>query len=184
MRSVFKKKTMKHTLFQSLVFSLLFFTTVPAAADITHNFKEKAGAKTLVYVDATHYSSTDDDIVYTLSGAAFGIGTGTSNICLNLFSSGNYATVSPAFHNLHSIEINYLPSKELSANLLIQISTNGSSWSTLTPTGDPTKGHFIVNTPTDGDYYVKILRSGGENISISQITYTFSDCNCFTYTPE
>ncbi len=174
---------MKRTLFQGLVLALFILTAVPAAADITHNFQSKYSAGTLVTVDATHTSSTNDGIVYALSGAYFGAGTGTYNVCLNLFTSGDYAIVSPALHTLHSITINYLPSEKLS-NIVVQLSTDGSNWTSVTPTTVYNTGNLVVTAPTDGDYFVKIRRSGGKNVSITQISYNFGDCNCFTYTPE
>lgn len=175
---------MQHTLKYCLALCFLFICFSLKAATIRHNFNTKSGKGTLVYVDATHYSSTDDEITYTLSGASFYVVS--SVVCLKLSSSGHYTTISPAFHNLHSVEINYIPNKDLNENLLVQISTNGSKWDTLSPATHE-KGHLVANTPTDGDYYVKILRSGGsETISISQIIYTTTsgDCNCFPYTAE
>lgn len=179
---------MLQTLKHSLALCFLFFCATSNAETITHNFHSKSFAGTLVN-DGSTTRSTNDGIVYTRGGdAEFYYGTGTSNVCLNLFTSGDFATISPAFSNLDSVEVNYLPSKDLSANLLVQISANGSSWSTVTPTRVHDSGHFMAVLPTSGDYYVKILRSGGEKISVTQITYYYttssSDCNCFIYTPE
>ncbi len=186
---------MKCTLFQGLVLSLFILAALPVAAtDIIHNFNSKSSAGTLVN-DGSTTRSTDDGIVYTRSGAstAFGYnalypsGTG-STIALNLFANNGYVTVSPAFSHLDEIVINHTSNYSgnvlSSSKLAVAISTDGTDWTSVTPTVSYTAGRIAVTPPAGGPYYIKITSKSTTKVSITQITYTFSDCNCFTYTPE
>lgn len=185
---------MKRTLFQGLVLSLLILAAVPAAA-ITHNFQSMQGAGKLSNVGSV-YTSADDGIVYTLGGTADiywdyahrSGGTG-AKICLNLLANGAYAIVSPALSHLSEIVINH--TSNLSGNVLsrtkvgVYLSTNNSDWTEIASDNiSYTAGAITVTVPVGGPYYVKISSKSPTKISITQITYSFSDCNCFTYTPE
>ena len=195
MRSVFKKKAMKHTLFQSLVLSLLFFATVPAAADITHNFQSMTSEKKLTNIGSTTRSE-DDGIIYSRTGANTYFGNDVQHkgggvgavIALNLFTQYGYVTTSPALSNLSSITINHAVAtgntNKLNGRVTVSLSTDNSDWTSITPTVVYNTGNIVVTAPSPGAYYVKIYNSSTWEVSITQITYTLSDCNCFTYTPE
>lgn len=155
---------------------------------------EKSEAGTLVYVDATHYSSSDDGIVYALGGTAeffwdYAHRTGTGGtICLNLLASGDNVIVSPAFSNLNGVTISYMinQASDWGKYISVYLSTNGSDWTSITPSLSYTSTRIVVTPPSTGTYYVKIACVKNANISISQITYTMSSsgCNCFPYVPE
>ena len=188
---------MKRTLFQGLVLSLFILAAVPAAADITHNFNTKYTIpRTIEEVDATHWHSTDDGIIYTLGGTAelfwdinhkpYG-GKG-AYICFNLLKNGDYLTISPLGH-LSGMVINHI--SDYAGNILsrtkvgVYLSTNNSDWTEIASDNiSYTAGTITVTVPVGGPYYVKIGSKSSTKISITQITYSFSDCNCFTYTPE
>lgn len=182
---------MKRTLFQGLVLSLLILAAVPAAA-LTHNFQSMQGAGKLSNVGSV-YTSADDGIVYTLGGTADiywdyahrSGGTG-AKICLNLLANGAYAIVSPALSHLSEVVVNYTINKvsDWDDYVTVYLSTDGSDWASITPSLSYTSGRIVVTPPSLGAYYIKIACIKSAQLSITQITYTFSDCNCFTYTPE
>lgn len=187
---------MLQTLKHSLALCFLFFCATSNAETITHNFYSKSLAGTLVN-DGSTTRSTNDGIVYTLSGAktAFGYdvnhkgGTGAV-ITLNLFSQYGYVTVSPAFSRLSGITISHIvetgKTNNLSSKLFVYLSTDSLNWASVTPTVVYGTGSVEVTPPAPGNYYVKIYNDSSWEISITQIVYTTSssDCNCFIYTPE
>lgn len=174
---------MKRTLFQGLVLSLFILAAVPAAA-ITHNFNGKLNAGTLVN-DGSTTRSTDDGIVYTRSGVDVYLATGNpAVIAFNLYDTGDYFTVSPALSHLAEITINHLPASQCK-NIAVQLSADGSDWTSITPTVTYNKGSIVLLPPAEGTYYIKVRSTNGStDVSITQISYNFGDCNCFTYTPE
>jgi hypothetical protein len=190
---------MLQTLKHSLALCFLFFCATSNAETITHNFHSKSTLPdiTLETVDETHVRSTNDGIVYTLSGAktAFGYdvnhkdGTGAV-ITLNLFSQYGYVTVSPAFSRLSGITISHIvetgKTNNLSSKLFVYLSTDSLNWASVTPTVVYGTGSVEVTPPAPGNYYVKIYNDSKWEISITRIVYTTSssDCNCFIYTPE
>ena len=156
-------------------------------ADFSHNFQSKMAAGTLETVDATHVRSTNDDIVYTLSNCEFyyDIETHTS-IALNLFTKYGYVIISPV-DKLSELIINHYSNLEgntlSSSKLLIQLSKDGSNWISITPTVTYDRGSISVVAPYQDSYYVKITSRSNTQISILQIDYIITDCNCFRYTP-
>ena len=194
MHSVFAIRLMKHTLIHSALLCLLIALPTCSWADISHNFQSKTDEHTLVNVDATHVRSTTDDIVYTFGGTAdcykdweHRTGTG-GRICLNLLSKYDNITISPAIDKLSELTISY--SSNLDGNTLsdskisIQLSKDGSNWTSVTPTITYSAGFISVVAPSADAYYVKIRSLSSTKISILQIDYIISDCNCFTYTIE
>lgn len=187
---------MKQTRKYCLAACILFLCASSYAANITHNFNTKASELTLVN-DGSTTRSTNDGIVYTLSGAktAFGYdvnhkdGTGAV-ITLNLFSQYGYVTVSPAFSRLSGITISYDvktgKTNNLSSKLFVYLSTDSLIWASVTPTVVYGTESVEVTPPAPGNYYVKIYNDSSLEISITRIVYTTSssDCNCFIYTPE
>ena len=150
-------------------------------------------AGTLETVDATHVRSTNDDIVYTLGGTAdcyydcnHRTGSAGAKICLNLMKSGDYIIISPV-DKLSELIINHYSNLEgntlSSSKLLIQLSKDGSNWISITPTVTYDRGSISVVAPYQDSYYVKITSISSTQVSILQIDYIITDCNCFRYTP-
>lgn len=149
-------------------------------------------AGTLETVDATHVRSTTDGIVYTLGrDAYFGYdcdhlsGTG-ADVSLNLFKLGDYTIISPV-DKLSELTINHYSKATKntlsSSKLRIQLSKDGSNWTSITPTVTYRAGSISVVAPYQDSYYVKITSISSTQVSILQIDYIITDCNCFRYTP-
>lgn len=150
-------------------------------------------AGTLETVDATHVRSTNDGIVYTLGGTAdcyydcnHRTGSAGAKICLNLMKSGDYIIISPV-DRLSELTIKYTSKAKdnslSSSNLSVQLSKDGSNWTSITPTVTYSAGSISVVAPYQDSYYVKITSLSNTQVSILQIDYIITDCNCFRYTP-
>ena len=185
---------MKQTVIHIALLCVLIALPTCAWADISHNFQSKRTLPyTLVTVDETHMRSTTDDIVYTLGrDTYFGYDCNHSSgtdavIALNLFKITDYVIVSPV-DKLSELTITHYSDKAdntlSSSKIQIQLSKDGSNWTSVTPTITYRAGFISVVAPSADAYYVKITSLSATKISILQIDYIISDCNCFTYTIE
>lgn len=154
-------------------------------ADITHNFHTKYNGGTLVAVDGTHFRSTNDAIVYMLGGAELFYDVQyASKICFNLLNSGAYIATSPSLNKVNGLTINHMPDNVTlsSSKVVVELSLDGSDWSSVTPTVSYGKGTITVEAP-ENSYYVRIRSVSSTDVSILQIVYLIGECACFPYNP-
>jgi len=160
-------------------------------ADITHNFHTKYNGGTLVAVDGTHFRSTNDAIVYTSGGTAelfydvnhpYG-GTG-AKMCFNLLMNGDCISTSPSLNKVNGLTINHIPNNVTlsSSKVVVELSLDGSDWSSVTPTVSYGMGSISVEAP-ENSYYVRIRSVSSTKVSILGIVYSIGECACFPYVP-
>jgi len=173
---------MKRTIFMIMVLVFLSATPTVCATDIAHNFNNAypevniaSGNKSCTITQASGIYT------YTCGGSAE-FALVNSQKRLKMTEKDDYVTLSPAIENLSELTINYTPIYHIA----IYISTNnGATWegplqdSRLSYSASAVKAIIPKNTCS-----VKIVHTDGTDISISMITYTQSDCNCFKYIPE
>ena len=177
---------MRRGILYGLAGILLTLCPLGVWADITHNFHTKFNGGTLVAVDGTHFRSTNDAIVYTM-------GSNTellldvqyaSKICFNLLKSGAYIATSPSLNKVNGLTINHMPNDVTlsSSKVVVELSLDGSDWSSVTPTVSYGKGTITVEAP-ENSYYVRIRSVSSTRVSIQQIVYSIGECACFPYVP-
>jgi hypothetical protein len=144
----------------------------------------------LVSLNSTHARSTNDAIEYTFSGSAdmlydYEHRSGTNGIiCLNLMASGASITTSPSLNKLNGLTITHIPNSQLSSSKVrVELSLDGSDWSSVTPTVTYGKGTITVVAP-ENSYYVRIRSVSTTQVSIERIVYSIGECACFPYVPE
>ena len=183
---------MRRGIIYGLAGILLTLCPLGVWADITHNFHTKYNGGTLVAVDATHIRSTNDAIVYTLGGTAelfYDVnhpdGTG-AKMCFNLLNNGDCISTSPSLNKVNGLTINHLSDKPgnllSSSYVVVELSLDGSDWSSVTPTVSYSAGLITVEAP-ENSYYVRIRSVNSKKISIRQIVYLIGECACFPYVP-
>ena len=186
--SRFCPQYMNRSLLHILIISLfLSLQSIAVSADTVHNIHKMSSEGTLVN-EGTTTRSTEDGIVYTRYGVDVGWdvdhpggGVGAL-VCFNLFDTNDSIKTSPKIKSLHSVVISHIP-KSQCEKIKVQFSEDGTDWTTIVPTVTYSNGYITALAPSDGDYFVKIRSiNGGTDVSITQINYTFGDCNCFTYT--
>lgn len=183
-------RLMRRSIVYGFVLGLLAICPLCAWADITHDIQAKYSAGTLVSLNCTHARSTNDAIEYTFSGSADMLydyehrsGSG-GKICLNLMASGASITTSPSLNKLNGLTITHIPNSQLSSSKVrVELSLDGSDWSSVTPTVTYGKGTITVVAP-ENSYYVRIRSVSTTQVSIERIVYSIGECACFPYVPE
>ena len=184
-------RLMRRSIVYGFVLGLLAICPLCANADITHNFHTKYNGGTLVSVDATHFRSTNDAIVYAMGGTAelfYDVnhpdGTG-AKMCFNLLKNGDCISTSPSLNKVNGLTINHLSNKSdnilSSSYVVVELSLDGSDWSS--PTVTYGVGSITVVAP-ENSYYVRIRSVSSTKVSIERIVYSIGECACFPYVPE
>ena len=184
-------RLMRRSIVYGFVLGMLAICPLCAWADITHDIQAKYSAGTLVSLNSTHARSTNDAIEYTFSGSADMLydyehrsGSG-GKICLNLMANGASITTSPSLNKLNGLTITYisnaLSNLLSSSKVLVEVSLDGSAWSS--PTVTYGVGTITVEAP-ENSYYVRIRSVSTTQVSIERIVYSIGECACFPYVPE
>lgn len=184
-------RLMRRSIVYGFVLGLLAICPLCAWADIEHDIQAKYSAGTLVSLNYTHARSTNDAIEYTFSGSAdmfydyeHRSGSG-GKICLNLMANGASITTSPSLNKLNGLTITYisnaLSNLLSSSKVLVEVSLDGSAWSS--PTVTYGVGTITVVAP-ENSYYVRIRSVSSTKVSIERIVYSIGECACFPYVPE
>jgi hypothetical protein len=182
---------MRRSIVYGFVLGLLAICPLCAWADITHDIQAKYSAGTLVSLNSTHARSTNDAIEYTLGGAAdfyydvlHRSGTGAT-MCFNLLNNGDYISTSPSLNKLNGLTILHIPDNTTlsSSKVVVELSLDGSDWSSVTPTVSYRMGSISVEAP-ENSYYVRIRSVSSTKVSIERIVYSIGECACFPYVPE
>ena len=183
-------RLMRRSIVYGFVLGMLAICPLCAWADITHDIQAKYSAGTLVSLNSTHARSTNDAIEYTFSGSAdmfydYEHRSGTNGIiCLNLMASGASITTSPSLNKLNGLTITHIPNSQLSSSkVVVELSLDGSDWSSVTPTVSYRMGSISVEAP-ENSYYVRIRSVSSTKVSIERIVYSIGECACFPYVPE
>ena len=178
---------MRRGIIYGLAGILLTLCPLGVWADITHNFHTKSNDGTLVAVDGTHIRSTNDAIVYAMgSNTELDLDVVlNSRICFNLLKSGAYIATSPSLNKVNGLTINHMPNDVTlsSSKVVVELSLDGSDWSSVTPTVSYGRGSISVEAP-ENSYYVRIRSVSSTKVSILGIMYSIGECACFPYVPE
>jgi len=177
---------MRRGILYGLAGILLTLCPLGVWADITHNFHTKYNGGTLVSVDATHIRSTNDAIVYTMGSDTelyFDV-VRNSKMSFNLLKKYASITTSPSLNKLNGLTISHMPDDVTlsSSKVVVELSLDGSDWSSVTPTVSYGKGTITVEAP-ENSYYVRIRSASSTEVSIRQIVYSIGECACFPYVP-
>ena len=177
---------MRRGIIYGLAGILLILCPLGVWADITHNFHTKYNGGTLVSVDATHIRSTNDAIVYTMGSDTelyFDV-VRNSKMSFNLLKKYASITTSPSLNKLNGLTISHMPDDVTlsSSKVVVELSLDGSDWSSVTPTVSYGKGTITVEAP-ENSYYVRIRSASSTEVSIRQIVYSIGECACFPYVP-
>lgn len=169
-------------------FGLVILTTfllASTATAIEHNFHTMLNGGTLSCPNPYKIGtiSGSPDTIYTCTGSAvFGADlvnpSGYQVIAINLPNSSSVVTLSPSIENLTIIRLMHYP-LTTRTNIKVYVSPT-------TTFGDPLSGDairydngVIEATIPKGNYYIKIANTSSTAVSIYQIDYFTSSCNCF-----
>lgn len=166
-----------------VLFTLLFPPLTPSvkADSFTHDFG--AGSPAVTFTGNTQCTTSDGYTYLCGEKAEFGL---VSSICLKLYNTGDYVTLSPATKDLTEVYIYTTSSAVGFTSVKVYLSNDGSSWWGPVPEANMTYNKLgIIARFGKSAYYVKIVNTDGTNkVTIRSIQYTTTDCNCFIYTPE
>ena len=134
-------------------------------------------------------SSTYDGFVYTCYKSAkfdashVTVGGGVKVISIVMTNTNDSVKITPALKHLTEATIVFLPQNESRTYLKVYASTDGINWgSPLTGAAITYGTGYVTAHLEEGDYYLKIVNTKGtEDVSITQMRYTFENCNCFKY---
>lgn len=177
---------MRRGIIYGLAGILLTLCPLGVWADITHNFHTKYNGGTLVAVDGTHIRSTNDAIVYTMGSNTelyFDV-VRNSKMSFNLLEKYASITTSPSLNHLNGLTISHMPDDVTlsSSKVVVELSLDGSDWSSVTPTVSYSTGTITVEAP-ENSYYVRIRSVSSTKVSILGIVYSIGECACFPYVP-
>lgn len=159
---------MKRSIF---IVCLLILSLV--ARGVEHHFNDAAGT-TLTWKNSDYtIGYMSDGTIYTCRGGAyvkFVNKAEAGGICIDMKAYGDSVIISPAKRGLQEMNIYHYPSSAVT--MQVAVSTDSISWS---PVSSTQKTGYVEVTGLNGNYFVKLKRTGGSEFYITGITYTLSD---------
>ena len=177
---------------RQLAVLLLLAITSLAQAEVesfSHNFNTlfTASPKKLTVTNTNHTGTTSDtshDLVYSCSGTAVFAyedinPVGYQKLSVSMPSTTAMVATTSAIEGLKRVEIMRMPVGN-TENIQIQVSEY-SDFRTIIP-NDTTiyynTGVVEARFPR-GTYYVRLVKTNGVNLFVTQMTYYTESCNCF-----
>jgi hypothetical protein len=153
------------------------------ARDIEHHFHSMSKTNTISFTNLNKKATTNDGITYICAGAADFRHDSEWVLSLRLKDENDSVTIAPPLNKLSEIRIFRKPAS--ATNIMVAYSRDGSTWTNVSGGKiSSTKDCVTAILPVSA-FYIKIYNTAsGTPITIQQITYTFLDCNCFTFMPE
>ena len=143
------------------------------ASSIIHKFTKMTYGTDLTTSNENTVGTVNGSFVYTCSsGAAFGYSAG---YVIQVPKNGVVET--SIVYGLRELVV-YNGSN--STNVKVYLSTNGSTYGDALTSVSSSAQALTATIPT-GNYYVKIENKTNSAITITQIDYYRSDCNCMPY---
>lgn len=159
---------------------------------IVHDFNAMNMEPRTISFSNSNKTGTTDFVTYKCCrNAVFGADlynpAGYKVIAINMTSTDDSVTISPALVDIERIRIWSYPSNKANTNIQVHLSTDGGrTWSDAI-SGDNISYRstgIIEATLPSGEYLVKLRTTNGDDVSIYKIEYHFAPCNCFPYVSE
>ncbi len=157
------------------------------ARDIEHYFNAMIASGDLQLTGVNKFgASKNDGIKYVCKGAASFIYDGDLGLSLlNLPNQYDTVTISPPMNKLSEILIWRNPSAPKIKSVGVAYSRDSITWTDVPDDKmNYNSGPSVTVTLPVSAFYIRIYNPRSTGLKIQKITYTFLDCNCFTFMPE